>query len=116
MADFNAPEEGNQGALKESEAADNQLSDQERPEAASRFGWLKVLGIVVAATMISTVIAVWAVTSYLFPKELKPVTLSPREEKVLEAKIEQLGAFDETTGSGAQPPAFRGTRNKGELP
>lgn len=103
MANFNAPEEGNQRSLKGSEPVNNHTSDQERPETGSRFGWLKVLGIVVAATIVSTVIAVWAVTSYMFPRQLKPVTLSPREEKALEAKIERLSAFHETTRSGAQP-------------
>jgi len=64
--------------------------NQGLPEAASRFGWLKLLVIVAAAATVATVIAVWAVTHYIFPKELQPVTLSPGEERVLNAKIERL--------------------------
>lgn len=52
--------------------------------------WLKILGIVVAATVISTLLALWAVHAYLFPGSFKPVTLSASEEQVLESKLERL--------------------------
>jgi len=102
MVDINVPEKGNQRDLNGSEPLNNDTSDQVSPETASRFGWLKVLGIVLAATIISTVIAVWAVTSYMFPKELKPVTLSAKEETALEAKIERLNAFQQPSRSSKQ--------------
>ncbi len=56
----------------------------------SRSRRLKVFGIVVFATIIATVVAVWTIMSYLFPDELKPVTLSAKEEKILNAKLRQL--------------------------
>jgi hypothetical protein len=59
-----------------------------------RFGWLKVLGIVVIATTVATIVAVWAVKTWLFPTEFKPVKLSVREEQVLNAKLERLDSFE----------------------
>ena len=69
---------------------DSDIHNQDSPGAASRFGWLKLLVVVAVATTVATVVAVWAVTYYIFPKELQPVTLNPGEERVLNAKLERL--------------------------
>lgn len=55
-----------------------------------RFKWLKIVGIIVVAITIATVIMLWTVTTYFFPTELKPVTLSSKEEQILNAKLSQL--------------------------
>jgi len=55
-----------------------------------RHNWLKILGIVIVATVISTLLGLWAVYALLFPGSFKPVTLSAGEEQVLESKLERL--------------------------
>ena len=57
-----------------------------------QYCWLKILGIVVVASVISTLVAIGVVYLYLFPGAFKPVTLSASEEQVLESKLEQLGS------------------------
>jgi hypothetical protein len=52
--------------------------------------WLKIFGIVVVASVVSTLVALCAVYFYLFPGPFKPVALSASEEQVLEQKLEQL--------------------------
>ena len=56
----------------------------------SSHNWLKILGIVVAASVISTLVALCAVYFYLFPGSFTPVTLSTSEKQVLESKLEEL--------------------------
>lgn len=58
--------------------------------------WLKILGIVVVACAVSTLVAVTAVYFYLFPAPFKPVTLSKSEEQVLEQKLERLDSMQRT--------------------
>ena len=58
--------------------------------------WLKVLGIVVVACAVSTLVAVTAVYFYLFPGPFKPVTLSSSEEQGLEQKLERLDSMQRT--------------------
>ena len=55
--------------------------------------WLKILGTVVVASVISSLVAIGVVYLYLFPGAFKPVTLSASEEQVLESKLEQLGSM-----------------------
>lgn len=67
------------------------LGTQKPPEQqTSGHSWLKILGIVVVACVISTLVALGAVYLYLFPGSFKPVTLSASEEQVLENKLERL--------------------------
>ena len=61
-------------------------------KAKPQHSWLKILGIVVVASVISTLVAIGVVYLYLFPGAFKPVTLSASEEQVLESKLEQLGS------------------------
>ena len=58
--------------------------------------WLKILGIVVVACAVSTLVAVIAVYFYLFPGPFKPVTLSSNEEQILEQKLERLDSMQRT--------------------
>lgn len=58
-----------------------------------RHNWLKIVGIVVLTTVVTTLLAVWAIYAYLFPGAFKPVTLSAREEQALEQKLERLDSM-----------------------
>jgi hypothetical protein len=62
-------------------------------KAKPQHSWLKILGIVVVASVISTLVAIGVVYLYLFPGAFKPVTLSVSEEQVLESKLDQLGSM-----------------------
>ena len=62
-------------------------SEQQQP---SEHSWLKIFGIVVVASVVSTLVALCAVYFYLFPGSFTPVTLSASEEQVLESKLERL--------------------------
>jgi hypothetical protein len=73
---------------------------------APRFGWFKLFLVVVAATCVATLISVWAVSTYLFPTEFKPVTLSAKEEKVLEQKINRLDSVQSRTARSIKPERY----------
>jgi len=72
--------------------------------------WLKVFGIVVLASLVSTLLAVLIIKTFLFPDRFTPVVLKPQEERQLAVKLEDL-----TPGRGASvlgpklPPADAGT-------
>ena len=63
----------------------NNLNNNEK-----KSGRAKTLFLVVIIAMITSLITAWAVMAYLFPKEFKPVSLSEREERVLEEKFSRL--------------------------
>jgi hypothetical protein len=90
---------------------DKDISNLNSSATTPRFGWSKLIGIVVIATIIATVITVWAVTYYIFPKELKPVTLSTKEEQILNAKIERLNSVQKT-----RVTRKRQSQSTGEIP
>lgn len=67
-----------------------QLPTNQQPPAGN---WLKILGIVVVACVVSTLVALGAVYLYLFPSPFTPVTLNTSEEQVLEQKLERLDSM-----------------------
>jgi hypothetical protein len=73
-----------------SETLQTTLSGPER-----RSSGFKIMLIVVAVAIVTSVITVWLTITYLFPKEFKPVKLSDREERVLNGK---LALLDPATG------------------
>ncbi len=75
------------------------------PRAEVRFSWLKLLAIILAATIVASLVAVWAVSTYLFPKEFKPVTLSAKEEQVLEQKLDRFDSLQRTRIAARNRPA-----------
>jgi len=79
---------------------ENNIPNMQPSEAKSKIGWLKIFGIVVVATIIATVVAVWTVTHYIFPKEFKPVSLSEKEEQVLDKKLKYLDVFQSPKNLG----------------
>lgn len=63
-------------------------------------GGMKLFLLVVAVIVATSVLTVWLMSVYLFPKQFKPVELSQRESKALSAKLESL---DPTTRRRAPP-------------
>ncbi len=54
-------------------------------------GCLKTLAIVLLTIIVTVAVTYWIVTSYLFPRPFKPVTLDHKEETVLVRKLRQFG-------------------------
>ncbi len=96
IMDYKKYEKESREIKENNEGMKNDISRPVLPAVQSRLGWLKLLGIVVIATTFTTVATVWVITVYLFPTELKPVTLSSREEQTLTAKIERLDPSQKT--------------------
>ncbi len=60
------------------------------PDRKRRSSRLRILLIVVAVAIVTSVTTVWMTMAYLFPREFKPVKLSDRETQVLHAKLARL--------------------------
>jgi hypothetical protein len=60
-----------------------------------RFDWLHVSLITLLVIIVSVLVTIWVVKTYIFPTEFKPVTLSSSEQRVLDKKLEALD-FDAT--------------------
>ena len=66
------------------------------PIRPSSMNWLKVLGIVVVASLLSSLLAVLLIKTFLFPDRFTPVVLQPQEERQLAAKLEALSPRQES--------------------
>lgn len=55
--------------------------------------WKHVLLLMLVMMIITIGITVWVVKSYIFPSEFTPVTLSTKEERILDNKLEKLDTF-----------------------
>ncbi len=88
--------------------------------------WLKILGIVVAACVVSTLVALVIVYFYLFPGSFRPVTLNASEEQALEQKLERLDSRQRSPslhnnrresgqGNGLQPERYTETSANREI-
>ncbi len=84
----------------------NPIPDPLPSESAPRFGWLKLSVIVVVATCVATLLSVWAISTYLFPTEFKPVSLNAKEEKVLEKKLSRLDSFQSRPARTLEPERY----------
>ena len=58
-----------------------------------RFDWLHISLLVLLTVLVTVIATVWVVKVYLFPSEFEPVTLSQKEEQVLERKLDWLSGF-----------------------
>jgi len=81
----------------------NDTFNTKSPAANSDISWLKLIGILAVATTIATMIAVWAVTNYIFPTEIKPVKLNSSEEQTLNEKLERLDSLQQSPVSSKNP-------------
>lgn len=64
------------------------------PVPGRRFDWLHMVLLALVAIMLTAGVAYWVFKAYLFPSEFTPVTLSGREERALEAKLERLESLE----------------------
>ncbi|BDD86192.1 arginine N-succinyltransferase [Desulfofustis limnaeus] len=62
---------------------------EQQPQRTALSG-LQIIGIVVAAMLITMVVTLLIAKAWLFPSPFKPVVLSPTEEKQLELKLAQF--------------------------
>ncbi|MBU4001098.1 MAG: arginine N-succinyltransferase [Proteobacteria bacterium] len=65
------------------------------------------MGIIVGAGILASILVILALKFYIFPTSFTPVTLSAKEEKVLEKKIERLNAFLPSDSSKDRPESPR---------
>lgn len=71
---------------------------------------IKTLLLVIGVAIATSVVTVWLVTAYLFPKSFEPVTLNQREQAVLDTKLKSLNLelrakpATEKDGTGALKP------------
>jgi hypothetical protein len=60
------------------------------PGDTRRLSWLQVAAIVLVSMLLTVALTLWLVKVYLFPAQFTPVTLTPKEERALAAKLETL--------------------------
>jgi hypothetical protein len=69
-------------------------------------GCARTVLLVVVIAMLTSVVTVWAASVYLFPKKFKPVSLSEREERVLDEKLVQLDTSTNTGNASLTPERY----------
>ena len=69
-------------------------------------GCARTVLLVVVIAMLTSVVTVWAASVYLFPKKFKPVSLSEREERVLDEKLVQLDTSRNTGNASLTPERY----------
>jgi len=77
------------------------------PARGGRFDALHVTLFVLLAIVVTAILSVWVWNTYIFPKHSNPVTLSAREERVLDDKLqrfERWGYKPDTAASTGVPP------------
>lgn len=84
----------------------NTQSSLPHPSTKKRFDGLHIALISIVAILVSVALTWWVITTYIFPTQFRPVTLSAKEEQVLERKIAQLDSYQTT------PAARRGGRSQ----
>jgi len=96
---------------------ENPLPEPVTPAPSPRFGGLKLFFIILSAVSLALLVAGWVITTYLFPTQFKPVTLSPREEQTLEQKIDRIESWQRPgtvrrnrTGAGPSSPVLKPER------
>lgn len=71
--------------------------------ASPRLTWPRILGLVLLTVVLTTAATVWAVRTFLFAPAFRPVELSAREERVLDAKLERLERVAEAPAPKGRP-------------
>ena len=93
-------------------------------EKKKGFSGKQVVGIVLGMMLLTVLITVFAIRSWLFPQPFSPVTLSLQEEQQLEQKLERLDSFtlsdstkhqDVVVGAGKTAPAEPDFQKDGSL-
>jgi len=71
-----------------------------------RFTGLQVFGIVLVTLAVAVVATVVVLRVYIFPSEFKPVTLSAKEQQLLDDKLSRLESFGAPAGESLEPEAY----------
>ncbi len=69
---------------------DTDISDTPQSGKQTALGGMKLVFLIAAVVVATTVLTVWLMSVYIFPKQFKPVELSERESQALSAKLESL--------------------------
>ena len=85
---------------------DNDTNTTARQEQPRRSGF-RIFLIVLATVVVTAALTFWIVRTYIFPAEFKPVELSEQEERVLNAKLEQLDTLQTRRTRGSAKAAQR---------
>jgi len=75
------------------------------PQSEKRFSRFKTILLVVVITILTTVVTVWLLNLYLFPKAFQPVKLTGQEEQVLKDKIKRLDGVARNHETKVQKPS-----------
>ena len=88
------------------------------PGSQRRSSAFKIVLLAVAIAMVTSAITVWLATTYVFPREFKPVKLNDREAQVLNAKLALLAPAMEGTGRvpGTQGDDWQAVRSERRAP
>jgi len=78
-------------------------TEAQQPASAKSSSAWKIAGLILLTVMLSVGITLWLVFAVFFPTEFKPVTLSQKEERVLEQKLERLDPTQRQTARGSRP-------------
>jgi hypothetical protein len=63
------------------------------PNKKTGFSGIQVVSIVVGAMLLTVIVTVFAIRTWLFPQPFTPVVLDSREEQQLEQKLDRLESF-----------------------
>ncbi len=76
------------------------------PDRQQHNGW-RTFGIIVITVTVTLVVGYWAVTTWLFPTEFKPVVLNQEQQQTLDRKIKLLGGSSQPGEKEAiEPEAY----------
>lgn len=76
------------------------------PDRQQRNGW-RTFGIIVITMAVTLAVGYWAVTTWLFPTEFKPVVLNQEQQQILDQKIRLLGGSSRSSENEAiEPEAY----------
>ncbi len=66
---------------------------EQQPVEKKGFSGMQVLGIVVGVMLLTIIVTIFAIRTWLFPQPFTPVVLNQKEEQQLEQKLERLESF-----------------------
>ncbi len=76
------------------------------PDRQQHSGW-RTFGIIVITMAVTLAVGYWAVTTWLFPTEFKPVVLNQKQQQILDQKIRLLGGSSRSSENEAiEPEAY----------
>ncbi len=76
------------------------------PDRQQHNGW-RTFGIIVITMAVTLAVGYWAVTTWLFPTEFKPVVLNQKQQQTLDQKIRLLGGSSRSSENKAiEPEAY----------